>query len=109
MPALSRRFATGSMWTIALVALPMIAACAATQGGGTGGSGRQKLTGVITALQPKLCVGRPQGTGQCFTATAAERTGVSVGDCVTVTYRVDGDQRFTAVTIDRATSNSCPS
>jgi hypothetical protein len=66
-----------------------------------GCSDTQQWVGMVTALQPTLCVGRHAALGDCFAGeTLAELHKLHVGECVEVTYipsRKPGPSRLKAI------------
>jgi len=64
--------------------LPLVAALVSASIGCTPPT--PTFTGTVTTLGPRLCLGRPQATGDCFDVPASLLTGRRIGDCLTVEY-----------------------
>jgi len=80
----------------------------------SGCSSGDRFTGVVTTTNPRLCLGRPEASGDCFVADAKFLDGLRMDDCVTVTYQTrnspDPGPRGTVTAIERADecSRPCP-
>lgn len=52
-----------------------------------GCSGGDRFTGVVTTTSPRLCLGRPDASGDCFVVDAKLLSALKMNECVTVTYQ----------------------
>lgn len=69
-------------------------------------AGDAQFTGVVTTVAPRVCLGRPDASGDCFLVSNAVPSGVRVGDCVTVSYRLEAGPpglRGSVTALERAT------
>jgi hypothetical protein len=44
------------------------------------------FVGVVTTTSPRLCLGGPHASGDCFVATASQLAAQRVGQCLKITY-----------------------
>jgi hypothetical protein len=50
------------------------------------GSSHLTLVGLVTTVTPRLCLGAPQATGDCFVASASQVAALRIGECLRVKY-----------------------
>lgn len=66
------------------------------------------LTGNITGLTPKVCIGTPDASGGCYSPGSVSLTDFTVGECVSATIKTR-DQTHTTGTLTRLTAaTTCP-
>jgi hypothetical protein len=51
------------------------------------GTSQHTFVGVVTTTTPRLCVGRPAASGDCFLASEPQLRQLRLGECVSIRYK----------------------
>lgn len=78
----------GVVWDhphVRLGSLPLVALSVLLTSCSSGSAGHS-LVGVVTTTKPRLCLGGPQASGDCFAATSKQVGALRAGQCLKITY-----------------------